>query len=35
MRMRNLQAVEVVAFLDLVPYDDVIRRIPLEAGDVE
>ena len=31
MRMRNLQAVEVTAFLDLVPYDDVIRRIPLEA----
>jgi ketosteroid isomerase-like protein len=35
MRMQNLQAVEVTAFLDLVPYDDVIRRIPLQAGGVE
>lgn len=35
MRMQNLQAVEVTAFLDLVPYDDVIRRISLKADDVE
>lgn len=27
-RMVNLRASEVTAFLDLVPYDDVIRRIP-------
>jgi len=29
-RMEHLRAAEVTAFLDLVPYDDVIRRIPLE-----
>jgi len=29
-RMENLRAVEVTAYLDLVPYDDVIRRIPLD-----
>ncbi|SCW43986.1 nuclear transport factor 2 family protein [Ancylobacter rudongensis] len=28
LRMRDGQAVEVTAFLDLVPYDDVLRRIP-------
>lgn len=28
-RMKDLRATEVTAFLDLVPYDDVIRRIPL------
>jgi ketosteroid isomerase-like protein len=27
-RMRNGKAVEVNAFLDLAPYDDVLRRIP-------
>lgn len=27
-RMRGDQAAEVTAFLDLVPYDDVLRRIP-------
>lgn len=30
-RMANLRAVEVIAFLDLVAYDDVIRRIPLQS----
>lgn len=30
-RMHDLRATEVVAFLDLVPFDDVIRRIPLDA----
>ncbi|WP_062382185.1 nuclear transport factor 2 family protein [Pseudomonas abietaniphila] len=30
-RMKNLRATEVVAFLDLVPFDDVIRRIPLDT----
>lgn len=29
-RMANLRASEVTAFLDLVPYDDVIRRIPID-----
>ena len=34
LRMANLRASEVTAFLDLVPYDDVIRRIPIERqGD--
>ncbi len=28
-RMENLRAAEVTAFLDLVPYDDIFRRIPL------
>lgn len=28
LRMQDGQAVEVTAFLDLVPYDDVLRRIP-------
>lgn len=28
LRMREGKAVEVTAFLDLVPYDDVLRRIP-------
>lgn len=27
-KMRGQQASEVTAFLDLVPYDDVLRRIP-------
>ena len=27
-RMRGDQAAEVTAYLDLVPYDDVLRRIP-------
>ncbi|MBV4484966.1 nuclear transport factor 2 family protein [Pseudomonas sp. SWRI153] len=31
-RLHNLRATEVIAFLDLVPYDDVIRRIPLGAN---
>jgi ketosteroid isomerase-like protein len=30
-RMANLRAVEVIAFLDLVAYDEVIRRIPLDS----
>lgn len=29
-RMTNLRATEVVAFLDLAPFDDVIKRIPLD-----
>ncbi|RMQ50291.1 hypothetical protein ALQ04_04021 [Pseudomonas cichorii] len=29
--MRNGKAVEATAFLDLVPYDDVLRRIPAPA----
>ena len=29
-RMRGGQAVEATAFLDLVPYDDVLRRIPAQ-----
>jgi len=28
-RMTNLHASEVTAFLDLVPYDDDVRRIPI------
>lgn len=31
-RMQDGKAVEVTAFLDLAPYDDVIRRIPLPSG---
>lgn len=31
-RMRQGKAVEVEAFLDLEPYYDVLRRIPLPAG---
>lgn len=35
-RMANLRASEVTAFLDLVPYDDVIRRVPLDRqGDTQ
>ncbi|KAF1717178.1 Ketosteroid isomerase-related protein [Pseudoxanthomonas wuyuanensis] len=35
-RMANLRATEVTAFLDLVPYDDVIRRIPIDQqGDTQ
>ncbi|GFM88849.1 hypothetical protein PSCICO_42480 [Pseudomonas cichorii] len=30
--MRNGKAVEVTAFLDLAPYDDVLRRIPEAAA---
>ena len=29
-RMRGGKAVEATAFLDLVPYDDVLRRIPAD-----
>lgn len=29
--MRNGKAIEVTAFLDLAPYDDVLRRIPAPA----
>lgn len=29
-RMKNQRATEVIAFLDLIPYDDVIKRIPLD-----
>jgi uncharacterized protein len=32
MRMQDDRAVEVTAFLDLAPYDDVLRRIPAPAG---
>lgn len=33
-RMANLRATKVTASLDLVPYDDVIRRIPIDQqGD--
>lgn len=31
-RMADDRAVEVTAFLDLVPYDDVLRRIPEPVG---
>ena len=31
-RMAGLRATEVIAFLDLVPYDDVIRRVPAPNG---
>lgn len=30
-RMRGEKAAEVTAFLDLVPYDDVLRRVPLPS----
>lgn len=33
MRMQDGKAVEVTAFLDLVPYDDVLRRVPAQAGE--
>lgn len=32
-RMQDGQAVEVIAFLDLAPFDDVIRRIPEPKAD--
>jgi len=32
LRMLDGRAVEVTAFLDLVPYDDVLRRIPAQAA---
>lgn len=32
-RMAGGKAVEVNAFLDLAPYDDVLRRIPAPAGE--
>ncbi|AHE54263.1 nuclear transport factor 2 family protein [Sphingomonas sanxanigenens] len=31
-RMRDGKAVEVTAYLDLVPYDDVLRRVPAPVG---
>ncbi|MHC2636511.1 ketosteroid isomerase-like protein [Bradyrhizobium liaoningense] len=31
MRMQDGKAAEVTAYLDLVPYDDVLRRIPSPA----
>lgn len=34
-RMKNRRATEVIAFLDLVPYDDVIERIPVPQQDSE
>ncbi|MCM5680674.1 Atu4866 domain-containing protein [Schlegelella sp. S2-27] len=35
-RMNNLRATEVIAFLDLAPYDDVIRRVPAPTrGDAQ
>ncbi len=33
LRMQDGQAVEVTAFLDLVPYDDVLRRIPAPRAE--
>ena len=35
LRMRDGKAVEVTAFLDLAPYDDVLRRIPSPPQQVE
>lgn len=32
MRLENGRAVEVNAFLDLMPYDDLLRRVPLPAS---
>lgn len=32
-RMQNGKAVEVTAFLDLAPYDDVLRRVPAPKAD--
>ncbi|WP_218568055.1 nuclear transport factor 2 family protein [Pseudomonas sp. v388] len=32
-RMQDGKAVEVTAFLDLTPYDDVLRRIPATASE--
>jgi ketosteroid isomerase-like protein len=32
-RMHNGQAVDVTAFLDLAPYDDVLRRIPAPVAE--
>jgi uncharacterized protein len=32
-RMRGGKAVEVTAFLDLAPYEDVIRRVPAPAAE--
>ena len=34
-RMKNRRATEVIAFLDLVPYDDVIERIPVPQQAAE
>jgi ketosteroid isomerase-like protein len=31
-RMHEGKAVEVTAFLDLAPYDEVLRRVPAQAG---
>ncbi|MFP1789448.1 nuclear transport factor 2 family protein [Lonsdalea quercina] len=33
LRMRDGNAVEVTAFLDLTPYDDVLRRIPMPQAE--
>ena len=33
LRMEDGKAVEVTAFLDLVPYDDVLRRIPAPVAE--
>ncbi|WP_242675120.1 nuclear transport factor 2 family protein [Phytopseudomonas dryadis] len=35
LRMRSGKAAEVTAFLDLTPYDDVLRRIPAPAANGE
>lgn len=35
MRLENGRAVEVNAFLDLTPYDDVLRRVPLPPSAPE
>lgn len=32
-RMNGGRAAEVTAFLDLVPYDDVLRRVPAKGGE--
>jgi hypothetical protein len=31
--MQNGKAVDVTAFLDLAPYDDVLRRIPAPVSE--
>lgn len=33
--MKNRRAAEVIAFLDLVPYDDVIEQIPVPQQAAE
>lgn len=35
LRMQSAKAVEVTAFLDLTPYDDVLRRVPAPAANAD